>query len=187
VKVVPRGTTVNFSVRRDWASSSGGATVTSFNGPDLSSFGCGPAAAIDLSQGTGWGSTTGDDIGTPTNVMIPKSIAVKLPATITLTSFSVDPSNTCGDPGSSATGDYRIETSANGTSWTTAASGTFTAADRGRLNAVAVAAPIAGVRYVRFTMLSPQVPDFATNCQDGAFNGCSFTDMTELEAFGTGG
>ena len=41
-----------------------------FNGPDFSDFGCGPAGAIDNAQGTGWGSTTGDDDGTPTNAMI---------------------------------------------------------------------------------------------------------------------
>jgi extracellular elastinolytic metalloproteinase len=184
VKVIPRGTTANFTITRDWASSSGGATITAFNGPDYSPD-CGPAGAIDLSVGTGWGSTTGDDDATPTNVMIPKSIVVKLPSAITLSSFSVDPSATCGDPGSSSTGDYRIETSSNGTAWTTAATGTFTAADRGRLNDVAVPAPIAGVAYLRFTMLSPQVPDFATNCPAGAYRGCTFTDMTELEAFGT--
>jgi hypothetical protein len=34
-------------------------------------------------------------------------------------------------------------------------------------------------------MLSPQVPDFATNCPAGAFGGCQFTDMTELQVFGT--
>jgi hypothetical protein len=34
-------------------------------------------------------------------------------------------------------------------------------------------------------MLSPQVPDFATNCPAGAFGGCRFTDMTELQVFGT--
>jgi hypothetical protein len=34
-------------------------------------------------------------------------------------------------------------------------------------------------------MLSPQVPDFATNCPDGAYGGCQFTDMTELQVFGS--
>ncbi len=181
---VKRGaTTATFRPRRDWAASSGGAEVTSFNGPDYSPF-CGPDGAIDLSQGRGWGSTTGDDDGTPTNVMIPKSIVVHLPAAITLSSFGVDPSNTCGDAGSSSTGQYRIDTSPNGTTWTQAAAGTFTAEDRGRLNEVSAAAAT-GVAYVRFTIQSPQVPDFATNCPEGAYNGCVFADLTELEVFGT--
>ncbi len=41
------------------------------------------------------------------------------------------------------------------------------------------------MKFVRFWMLSPQVPDFATNCPAGAFGGCQFTDMTELQVFGT--
>jgi hypothetical protein len=43
---------------------------------------------------------------------------------------------------------------------------------------------LTGVRYVRFTMQSPQVPDFATNCPDGPYDGCVFMDLTELEVFG---
>lgn len=41
------------------------------------------------------------------------------------------------------------------------------------------------VRFVRFTITSNQTPDFATNCPGGAFSGCSFTDLTELEVFGS--
>jgi hypothetical protein len=41
-----------------------------------------------------------------------------------------------------------------------------------------------GVRYVRLTLRSPQVPDFATTCPDGPFAGCVFLDFTELEVFG---
>ena len=40
------------------------------------------------------------------------------------------------------------------------------------------------MQYVKFTMLSPQVPDFATNCPSPNYAGCQFTDMTELEVFG---
>jgi extracellular elastinolytic metalloproteinase len=29
------------------------------------------------------------------------------------------------------------------------------------------------------------VPDFKTDCPDGAYSGCSFTDLTELEVFDT--
>ena len=104
-------TNADFEPRRDWVSSSGGGTITDFNGPDYTDFGCGPGGAIDLSQSTGWGSTTGDDGGNLTNVMIPKHITVKLPTTITLDGLAVNPSSTCGDPGSSSTGDYRIEAS----------------------------------------------------------------------------
>jgi hypothetical protein len=185
LKVTAKGGTANFGPRRDWAASAGGGAISSFTGPDYTSSGCGPANAIDLSQGAGWGSSTGDNNATPTNVMTPKSIVVHLPSTITLSAFSVNPSNTCGDPESSATGKYRIEVSTNGSSWTQAAAGTFTSANLGRLNGVPAAAATTGVAYVRFTILSPQVPSFSTNCPEGGYGGCTYTDMTELEVFGT--
>ncbi|TQJ07718.1 M36 family metallopeptidase [Lapillicoccus jejuensis] len=181
---VGSGAPVDFSVRRDWAAASGGGAVTAFNGPDFSTFNCGPTQAIDGSQGTGWGSTTGDDAGTPTNVFVPKFIVVKLPSAVDVETFAVDPSNTCGDPGSSATGAYRIDTSVDGTTWTTAASGTFGTANRGIYNVVTPTAGKAGVAYVKFWILGNQVPDFATNCPSGGFGGCTFTDMTELQVFG---
>ncbi|MGW7686682.1 M36 family metallopeptidase [Kribbella sp. NPDC054772] len=183
VKVTP-GTKANFVPRRNWAASSGGGTVAGFNGPDFSPQ-CGPDFAIDNAQGTGWGSTTGDDKGTPTNTMIAKHVDIKLPAKVNVSNFNVDPSNTCGDPGSASTGQYKIETSADGTTWATAAEGTFAAANRGKYNLVTPTGNATGVQYVRFWMLSPQVPDFKTNCPDGAFGGCQFTDMTELQVFGT--
>ena len=34
--------------------------------------------------------------------------------------------------------------------------------------------------YVKFTILGNQVPDFAINCPNGGFDGCQFTDLTEL-------
>ncbi len=60
------GARVDFdpSLRRDWASASGGASIASFTGPDYSPA-CGPEGAIDLSAGTGWGSTTFGDDGAP--------------------------------------------------------------------------------------------------------------------------
>jgi len=180
---VKRGvTTADVGISRDWAAASGGASVVAFNGPDFSPF-CGPGGAIDTSLGAGWGSTTGDDQGTPTNVMVPKFLVVRLPEPIRLSSFAVDPNATCGDPGSSSTGKYRIETSRDGAGWTTVREGSFNAQDRGRLNELRVK-PVEGVRYVRFTMLSPQVPNFATNCPNGAFSGCQFTDLSELAVLG---
>lgn len=185
VTVKAGGTTANFSPRRNWASASGGGKLASFTGPDYSSFGCGPAGAIDGAQGTGWGSTTGDDAGTPTNTPIPKNIVVDLPEDVTINTFSIDPSPQCGDPGSASTGGYKVETSADGTTWATAAEGTFTAANRGKYNEVPATANNTGVKHIRFWMLSPQVPDIATNCPDGGFAGCSFMDMAEIQVFGT--
>ena len=184
VTVTRGGTSADFSVRRDWAAASGGATISDFTGPDFSPA-CGPLQAIDNSQATGWGSTTGDDNGTPTNVFAPKQITIDLGRAIDVSQLGVDPAATCGDGGSASTGDYRIETSPDGTAWTTANTGTFTVADRGRINLLTPATGAgAAVRYVRFTILGNQTPDFATNCPDGAYSGCSYTDLTEVEVYG---
>jgi hypothetical protein len=195
------GTRTDFSTRRDWASSEGGGQITDFNGPDFTPFGCGPEQAIDLGQGQVWGSTTGDDDGTPTNTMIPKFIIVELPEAIDITTdtgntsaFKVDPTAGCGDPGSASTGDFTIEVSSSATGpWTEVVNvdGDDTAdpAPTGWLprftyTNLAASQAVADVSFVRLTLRSPQVPDFATNCPDGPFGGCEFTDFTELEVFG---
>jgi extracellular elastinolytic metalloproteinase len=196
--------TQNFVTRRDWPSALAGGAVTAFSGPDYTPFGCGPGGAINQSLGSGWGSDT--DNGTATGSVTPKFVTVKLPTAINVSGISVDPSNTCGDPGSSATHDYTIETSADGSTFTLVNQGTFYAANRGKLNAVAplAADATANVRYVRFTMLDPMVPDTGTSCTSaancdsngvaqrcgprapnpGAFGGCTFMDMSELEVYG---
>jgi extracellular elastinolytic metalloproteinase len=183
---VPPGgpVTVDFSLVRDWAASSGGAQVIGSNGPDYSPD-CGPPGAVDLSYGTGWGSTTGKDDATPTDTPIPKFIVIKLPASVDVTGFGVDPSNTCGDPASSSTRDYMIEVSTDGTKFAEIVKGTFTESDRGRVNQLKLDGPQPGVQFVRFWMLSPQVPDILKNCPNGAYSGCSFMDMTELEVYGS--
>jgi extracellular elastinolytic metalloproteinase len=198
---VPVGdhTTVNFSVDRDWAMSSGGGAITDFNGPDLTGYGCGPSGAIDGSLGTGWGSTVGNDAGDPTGTFLDKHIVVKLPQAVDVSSFGVDPKATCGDSGSSSTGDYTIEVSSNGTSWTTVADGTFHIADRGHLNEVVPSGSADGVQYVRFTIKGDQVEEvaaangepgtFSEICGDpstsGGYTGCQYADMSELAVFGT--
>ena len=112
-KVVATGTALDLDVRRNWAASSGGATVADFTGPDESPS-CGPAGAIDGSLTGGWSSTTGDDAGTPTDVFVPKYLTVDLARPVDVTGFGVDPAATCGNGPSASTGGYRIETSTDG-------------------------------------------------------------------------
>jgi hypothetical protein len=181
---VRRGTTTrDFALRRDWAASSGGARVTAFDGPDFSPA-CGPDFAIDLNRATGWGSSADlTEAGQP-SADTPKSVTIQLPKAVNIGTVAVDPSAICGDGGSASTGDYRIETSTDGTTYQLAASGTFTPADRGRLNPLTPAAGTgAAVRFVRFTMVTPQV--FQVGTCPGAFSGCDFMDMTEIEVYGT--
>ena len=144
----------------------------------------GPPQALDLSLATGWGSTTGNSKGTPTNVFVPKHLTVDMKRKVNITSFAVDPSATCGDAGSSSTGRTRSRPRPTTSPGPSRPRGTFTAADRGRLNTVTPTTGSLGVQYVRFTILGNQVPDFATNCPNGAYDGCTYTDLTELQVYG---
>ena len=54
-----------------------------------------------------------------------------------------------------------------------------------RVVVVTPSAGTAGVQYVKFWILSPQVPDFANNCPNGPYAGCIFTDMTEIAVYGS--
>jgi extracellular elastinolytic metalloproteinase len=186
-----RTTDLTGELRRDWAAAPGGAEVVDFTGPDFSDSGCGPTGAIDQSQATGWGSVTGDEAA-PTGTAVPKHVDIALPEPIDITAdeaagataFRVDPSNTCGDPASSATDDYRIEVSTDGESWTEVADGSFGGAPPGYVD-VPAATAVDGVTHVRFWMDSPQVPDFDTNCPDGNYAGCTYMDMTEIQVYGS--
>ena len=103
-------------------------------------------------------------------------------SSITVTQFAIDPANTCGDDATASTKDYRVETSADGSTWTVAKEGTFGNADRGRLNLVDPTAGATNVRYIRFTMLSQQL---AASCGTSPNqSGCLFADMSELEVYG---
>jgi extracellular elastinolytic metalloproteinase len=174
----------DLTARRDWAAASGGAAISEFTGPDHTVGGCGPTSAIDLSQVSGWKTAAGAEEATPTNVFVPKHLTVKLPQAINLKEFGVDPTANCFDGNSASTGAYRIETSADGTTWTTASQGTFTADDLGQLNSLTPTAGASGVRFVRFTILGNQVPNYATDCP-GPFTGCAHADLTELEVYGS--
>jgi hypothetical protein len=178
-------TTLNFNPQFNWAGPGSGATVDSFTGRDFSDIGCGPDAAIDGSQASGWSTNTGQhpaDGGS--NGFFPKQIVVKLKQQIHVSGFQVDPSSTCGDDTSSSTAGYQIEGSTDGIAYNPLASGTFTAADNGILNQVPAAAN-SNIRYVRFTIESDQVPDFDSTCGGGGGpSGCSFVDLSELQIHG---
>jgi extracellular elastinolytic metalloproteinase len=200
-------TTHDFQLRRDWAALSGGGSITDFSGPDFTDFGCGPSAAIDQSQGNGWGSVT-NSAGVSDGTTDPEFIVVKLPLAVDISDIQVNPSNTCGDPGSSSVRGYIVETSTDGTTFSQVATGVFYAGNRGHLNTVTPTGSLSGINYVKFTFLNPQVPlagktactdaascgtdpadssGVAAHCgpgKDNGFGGCTFTDMSEIEVFG---
>ena len=137
--------TRNLAPRRGWALASGGGRVVAFTGGDNSAFGCGPSGLIDGKLRSGWGSDLFG--GSPT-------ITVQLPAAVTVKSFGIDPSATCGDPANASMRQFRVETSPDGVTFTVAAAGTFALGAGGKLNEVAPTAGAANVRVVRLTALS---------------------------------
>jgi hypothetical protein len=174
-----RATTVDFALRRDWAALGGGGEVVDFNGPDFSAFGCGPRQVIDQSLGVGWNSTSDFVAGVAT----PKFVVIKLPVPVDVTEIAVDPTANCGDGGSASTGQFQLETSADGTTYTVAATGTFGPANRLQLNSVPLAAGTTqGVQYLRWTSITPQIPGGFPSCP--GFAGCTFMDTTEIEVYG---
>lgn len=205
----PGTTTEDFQLVRDWAALSGGGSITDFSGPDFTPFGCGPTGAIDLSQGNGWGSVT-NSAGVDDGTTSPEHIVVKLPVPVDISDIQINPSNTCGDPGSSSTRGYTVETSTDGTTFTQVSTGVFYRGNRAKLNSVTLSGPLTGIQYIRFTMLNPQVPTdpnpnaactgasdcgtdpndssgVATHCgpgKDNGFGGCTFMDMSEIEVLG---
>ncbi|HEY2877322.1 M36 family metallopeptidase [Nocardioides sp.] len=183
VKVTSSGATVNLQTRRDWAASSGGASITSHTGPNYS--GCGPSEVIDLSQATAW-STTSFDSG---NGYVSRKIVIKLGDQVDVSNFAMDPSAGCGDGASASTAGYRLETSATTATgpWIVAATGTFDANANGKMNPIPPVAGASGVKYVRLSLTSNQTPSYASNCSGGggAYSGCAFTDLSELEVYGT--
>jgi hypothetical protein len=157
------------ALQRDWASKAGGATVTQTEPSPESD--CDANFLIDQTA-AGW--ETFQD-GDPT---VGPSATVTLPATVNVDRFLMDPSNTCGDGASASTAAFRLETSTDGITFRVAKAGTFTAADRNRLNTVTPDGTSGrAVRFVRLTLLSAQN-------EGPGFSGNSFVDFTELEVIG---
>ena len=147
---------------------SGGGTIIDFNGPDFGP-GCGPVAGDRHQPGQRLGhAPPATTTATRRTCSCPKYIVIKLPASDRRhrSSPSTRQRRAVTD-GSASTGDYRIETSPNGTTWTPAASGTFTVDDRGGSTRCALRRARRGeLRAVHHA----RQPDagFATNCPDGA-------------------
>jgi extracellular elastinolytic metalloproteinase len=169
-------TTADAQIHRDWAALSGGATATA---PDETGadFGCGSDQLIDQDESSGYSAfnPTSDSPDNP-HTGAPQ-VTVTLPQTVNVTKFLADPGNTCGDGASATTHDFTIETSPNGTTWTTAVTGSFTEADGHHLNPLSPVAGGSNVKYVRLTMLNPN--DTCDVC-----SGKDFIDFSELEVIG---
>ena len=172
---------VDWALRRDWAATSGGSQVTDSNGDDYGFIGCGPDAAVDALQQTGWSTdaTYGAD-----GKIDPRFLVVRLPAAVDVSAIEINPSGNCGDDPSASTGDYRVETSADGQTWTVAAEGHFGVANRDKMNAVPLASgSTSEVRYLRYSMLGTQIAEEGVTCP-GFFSGCFYVDTVEVGVYG---
>ena len=163
------------TIRRNWASSSGLATVSSNHEEYAPNYSCGSEAAIDQSRGTGW-STANYQAPGAANASAP-AMTVTLPHAIDISSFALDPSQTCGDDISSMTASYKLETTTDpscATGWKTSHADTFGSAQSGLLTSVTPAAGTgSGVTCVRLTLLS------------ALSRASDFLDFTELAVYGT--
>jgi hypothetical protein len=185
---VPSHTVVlNWTLRRDWAALSGGASIVDFNGDDFTIFGCGVPSMFDQSQGSGWSTDAVLTNPADHSVVDPRFVTVQLPTPVDIVDLQINPSGTCGDGASAGAGDFRVETSTDGVTYNVAATGHFGLASRGRMNSVALAAGTGtDVRFVRYTMLGTQLHDSlpGATCPTNA-SACLFVDSVELAVYGT--
>ncbi|HEY3501452.1 MAG TPA: M36 family metallopeptidase [Actinocatenispora sp.] len=182
ISVSSHANTANWTLTRDWAAISGGASIADFNGPDFTPD-CGPDGLYDTSQGHGWGS---DVVGGTDGVGIdPRHVTVQLPVAVDISELRIDPSATCGDDQSATAGDYQVETSTDGTTWTVAAKGHFTPDAYHTYTTVPLTAGGTGVKYLRYTILGTQVKDYGISCAQRTVSGCLFADSTEVLVHGS--
>ena len=114
---------------------------------------------------------------------------IKLGGQVDVSEFAMDPSAGCGDGASASTAGYKIETSTTTATgpWTLAATGTFDANNNGKMNQISPTGGANGVKYVRLRCSATRRPSYASNCSGGggAYSGCAYTDLSELEVYGT--
>ena len=175
VTVTAASQTRDFNLHRDWADVATGGQVIQASPPDLSSFGCGPSGAFDISLASGWGSTAinPDD---PTNPGGAKSATVKLPRPVDVTAFAVDPGATCGDDDSAATRRLRVQTAKTTGAFTTVGTFNYTRTKNHKLNTVVPTTGKTDVRRVKITMLGTQ---------GGGDAAANFMDLSEFQVYGT--
>lgn len=179
---------VDKALERNWAASSGGATVLvpkRDRDPNYG-FGCNWNNLIDQNDAAGWASDSDLDEGNET-AATPKQATITLPETVDIDRITIDPTANCGDGESASTGEYWLAVY-DGTTWSDV-EGTFTVDDLHQQNEVTLPADVDGISKVRFTMAQPIVlvdPSYGPDpCPDGPYSGCDYMDAMELRVFGS--
>jgi extracellular elastinolytic metalloproteinase len=149
-------------VERDFSSADGTASIRSYSGPDNTSRGCGPRAAVDDSPSTVWGTN---------RVTGGQTLVVDMGMPIDVGRIAIDPSAGCGDDANAALGEYQV-LGARGPDgpFTSIKTGALTAANNGKLNDV-YTGTVPGVRYVMLRAITPQ---------SGNGSGAQYIDVAEL-------
>jgi len=165
--------TLDASTRTDWLSSGSGATIVSSPPGDFGPYGAGPREAIDQRPDTAWAGP-GPDLP---SALGPKALTLQLARAVDVDELTIDTTPDFRVNESWAIAGYRIETSADGVTYATAASGTFAPGDVGAVKRVPLDAGVArGVRFLRLVVLSTQGP-FAES--EG------YMAVTEISAYGS--
>ncbi|MBI5104476.1 MAG: discoidin domain-containing protein [Solirubrobacterales bacterium] len=137
-------------LRRDWAATGGGARVTAAT--DEGAAGCEPGRLVDGDRTTAWSAGAG---AAPAS---PDAVTVELAAPVDVDRFQLTAGAGCGHADGAALGRYRIETSPDGVTWTTAREGELGPDDRGRAAALEPTGGATGVRFARLVLLGAQDP-----------------------------
>jgi extracellular elastinolytic metalloproteinase len=167
----------DWTVHRNWAAAAGGGSVVGFTGPDFSPR-CGPSKLIDQSRDSGWLSMVAPE---------GRTVVLRLAAKVDIAQLVIDPTPSCFPIPSVGIGHYQVETSTDGTTWTTAATGAFPQGTTTPTQVVLAAGTGNGVGYIRYTMLTTQAQD-AGPCPPGSMDlGCYLISSSELAVYGTRG
>jgi hypothetical protein len=166
-------------IHRDWSAAAGGASIVDTNDDSFGDIGCGVDQVNDQSTAAGW-SAWNSLVAAPDSPHpgAAPTLTIQLPQAITVRGFLANPTETCFDDPSSETKGYEIDTSPDGTTWTSSSSGSFSPSQDGKFTKLIPTAGTTNVRFVRLTLLSPQVDS------DPNESGFAFVDFTELEVLG---
>jgi extracellular elastinolytic metalloproteinase len=167
--------TKDFVVRRNFADSAGGATITSDARNDAP-WGCGWGNLIDGNQATVL-ETAPPDGDDPV-----RTFTITLPRAVNGAEVWIDPSAGCGTIEFSGLGFYDVEVSTDGTTFQHAGGGVFEGRDNGHLNRVAMKDVPDGVKAVRLIAETTQGDDPVAPLGDQGV-----LDIAELEVYGRPG
>jgi extracellular elastinolytic metalloproteinase len=167
----------DMQVRRNFADSHNGATITS-NARDDRPWGCGWPQMIDGNQATVMETAAPD----PSDPSTYRTFTVRLSQPVDGAEVWIDPSAGCGSIQPSGLAGYDVELSTDGTTFQPAASGTFDRTSDAKTNRVPLKNVPNGVRAVRLVARSTQGDAVAAPLDDaGTLN------IAELEVFGRPG